>query len=196
MIRLTKDVPGSIIQVGVGNGEGLVTYAQIRDLLCPYSTDKKVIGFDAFEFYPVIDQEEAQTLERFADSEANVFTDVSFEKVEALLADYGKHVPFPQRNNFGVELVVGPVEETIPNFEPAGIRLSLLELDVNTRSGTEVALRHFFPLLVKGGICVFGGYASGPWEGESKVVHKFLSENNYEPKRYEGFLYPSCFIVK
>jgi len=196
MIRLTKNVPGAIIQIGVGNGEGLISYAQIRDLLCPYSTDKKVIGFDAFEFYPVVDQNEVETLARFSGSEANVFSDVSYQKVEALISEYQQHVPFPQRGSPGVELVVGLVEETIPNFNPAGMRLSLLEVDVNTRSGTEVALEHLFPLLVKGGVCVFGGYAAGPWEGESRAVHEFLQKTNLKPLRYEGFLYPSCYVIK
>jgi hypothetical protein len=196
MIRLTKNLPGAILQVGVGNGEGLITYAQIRDLLCPYSTDKKVIGFDAFEFYPVVDQNEEETLARFSSSDANVFSGVSYEKVAALISDYEQHAPFPQRGVPSIELVVGLVEETIPTFNPAGMRLSLLEVDVNTRSGTEVALEYLFPLLVQGGVCVFGGYAAGPWEGESRAVHEFLQKANLKPMRYEGFLYPSCYVIR
>lgn len=92
-------------------------------------------------------------------------------------------------------MIAGNVEETLEAFDFSGKRISLLEVDVNTRSATSKALEVLAPLVVPGGVIVFGGYASGPWEGESEIVHNFCSANGLKPQRVSKYLYPSAFAL-
>jgi hypothetical protein len=65
--------------------------------------------------------------------------------------DKDRFVPFKPR----VELVIGDVDQTIPAFieKQPGLRISLLNLDVDLYKPTMVALEHFFPRVVSGGVC-------------------------------------------
>ncbi len=197
LFNLVRDKPGSIAQVGVGGGTGLLMWAVISDLLDPYGTDRLCLGFDAFEFYPVSDSDEVDTLQEFKKSDFNRFSDVSLSNVERAIAEYKKTIPFPNRQKDRVQLVVGNVEQTLPTFSAQGLRFALLDIDVNMRGETRAAIDNLWPLLLPGGVCAFGGFAAGPWEGESEVVAAFLAENpGLEVKRMLGFPYPSAYVIK
>ena len=43
------NVSGSIIECGVANGNSLLLYAYMSELLEPYAINRKIIGFDTFE---------------------------------------------------------------------------------------------------------------------------------------------------
>lgn len=66
LVRLAEALPGSIAQVGVGQGFGLVTMAKIHDLISPYRTQCEFWGFDTFTFYENADPDEIEILTRFA----------------------------------------------------------------------------------------------------------------------------------
>lgn len=66
LVKLTGSLPGSIAQVGVGEGFGLVTMAKLHDLISPYRTQCEFWGFDTFTFYENPDPDEIEILSRFA----------------------------------------------------------------------------------------------------------------------------------
>ena len=43
------NIEGSIVECGVWNGAGLLSYAKLVEIFEPYSIKRKVIGFDTFE---------------------------------------------------------------------------------------------------------------------------------------------------
>ncbi len=47
--KLCKNVPGSIVECGVADGFGLMTFAHLCSIFEPYHYVRKVIGFDTFE---------------------------------------------------------------------------------------------------------------------------------------------------
>lgn len=195
-LSLVKDVPGSLIQVGVGSGFGLIVTAMLLDVLSPFSTDATIVGFDSFgEAYPAFEPDEAEIVAEFTASQHNRFG-TGIGVVEELMEQHRRTTVFPNRACEKIELVKGLVEVTIPAWEAKGRRLRYLELDINVRSGTACALEHLWPLLVPGGVCVFGGFAAGPWEGESQVVQKFIEERCLEPRRIHGLTYPSAYVRK
>ena len=193
---MVAHMPGSVAQVGVGNGFGIITMARLGDILNTYSTDQKYFGFDAFEFYPQPDEDEALDVSRLKAAEYNRFSDTSQSSVEDKISRYQAQMPFSVRKIKKIELIAGLAEVTLPTFDLKGIRFKLVEIDVNLREGTKAGIKTFWPHLMPGGIMIFGGYAAGPWEGESEVVHRFLSETNLVPQRIHGLTYPSCFVTK
>lgn len=195
LVGLCKDVPGILVQVGVGSGHGLVQYAQLLDLERTHQTDRIVLGFDSFDFYPTMDQDEQEAVQQILSDDKNQISSASLNKVHALISEYDKSAPFPQRGKSKIEVIAGNIEETIGGYDFQGRRISLLEVDVNTRQATAKALEVLAPLVVPGGLIVFGGYASGPWKGESEVVHRFCAENGLKPRRVSKYLYPSAFVV-
>lgn len=118
------------------------------------------------------------------------------EQVDHRISTYGKIEPFSQRAINRFQLVAGAVEETLPDLSFGPIRFKIVEVDLNLRQGTKVALDKFWPLLVPGGLLVFGGYSTRPWTGETEEVHRFLQEKGLVPSVIQGVNYPSCYVVK
>jgi len=70
-----------------------------------------------------------------------------------------------------VELVKGDVRETIPDYvrSTPGLRISLLNLDVDLYEPTLIALEHLYPRVVSGGVVIVDEYAMPGFPGESRV---------------------------
>lgn len=49
LFKLVLDIPGSILELGVFNGQGLLTYAHASAILEPNNITRKIFGFDTFE---------------------------------------------------------------------------------------------------------------------------------------------------
>ena len=63
--RMTRDVPGAIVECGVFKGTSLTRFAMLRDLFDNYAA-AKVIGFDVFsDDYPTTQYEEDQVQRDF-----------------------------------------------------------------------------------------------------------------------------------
>lgn len=154
-----------------------------------------VLGFDSFDFYPTKDPDEQEAVQQILVDDKNQIGSASLQRVHALISEYDMTSPFPQRGKSRIEVIPGNIEETIDAYDFQGRRISLLEIDVNTRQATAHALEVLAPLVVPGGLIVFGGYASGPWKGESEVVHRFCAENGLKPRRVSKYLSPSAFVV-
>ena len=58
LFKLTKNVKGSIVECGVHYGGGLMAWAKLSSILEPYAIHRKVIGFDTFEGFPNVSDED------------------------------------------------------------------------------------------------------------------------------------------
>jgi hypothetical protein len=90
--------------------------------------------------------------------------------VQAALADTG----YPAEQ---LELVVGPVESTIPSRIPD--RIAVLRLDTDWYASTYHELVHLWPRLVRGGILIVDDY--GDWQGAKKAVDQYFAEAGLRP---------------
>lgn len=195
-IELVSDLPGSICQVGVGRGQGLLFWAKLTDIFNTNSTSQKIIGFDSFTFYPEPEADERNALGDYERSGQNRFEGISLSEVQAAIENYSATAPFSQRKTSRIELVDGLIQDTLPRWSAKGVRFKILEIDVNLRIPTKLALQYLYPLLVPGGLLIFGGFAAGPWEGESEVVAQFLEREGLVAKKFYDFDYPSSVVRK
>ena len=189
-------MPGSIAQIGVGDGFGLVMLAELHDLVAPFKTSTLFFGFDTFTFYENPEEDEKISVERLANSPNQRFAGDLLEAVRTRILNYSSVSPFPQRTQSRFRITKGPVEETLVAFESGGTRFKLVEIDVNLRIGTRKAIEVFWPLLIPGGLLIFGGYSSNDWPGETDEVHHFLLRENLRPLSFSGSTYPSSYVIK
>lgn len=170
------DVPGVVVDLGVFRGGSAFTWAKLCEIFCPTDIRKVVMGFDTFSGFTKINAE---------DGPENPMQDVvpggyfGGDSVEADLAlaqeamNHDRHLRHKDRIHF----VKGDVCETIPRFvadQGDGLRVALLNLDLDLYEPTRVALDHFVPRMARGGVIVVDEYAVDTFGGETKAVDEYF----------------------
>jgi hypothetical protein len=196
MFQKIKDLPGSIVELGVFCGNGLFTWANFLETFCPGDRIRKVFGFDNFEGYKFFTEK---------DADAEVFTQKHDHKLEVSASMVHRLVKLHNDDNLlrGVErcrLIDGDIVQKVPEFveQNKGLRLCMLYCDANLYSPTKIGLEYLYPLVVPGGIIAFNAYGQNPWEGEGKALDEFLEEHKIVAKliRFPFSTIPSCYFIK
>lgn len=149
--------------------------------------DRKVIGFDTFEGFPSIAQEDLKSVNH-ENLEVGKFS--SFNEIQSELNDCIKE--FDENrflNHIGkIELVKGDATKTIPQYleDNEHLLISLLFLDFDIYEPTKTALEYFANRVVKGGIIAFDEINNEFWKGESIASFEFFkSFNNVRIKKFD-----------
>jgi hypothetical protein len=202
LFKQVLDLPGAFVEVGVYRGASFFTWAKLLETFCPGDRSRLVYGFDHFrglvhfeEADGPLDPEQrdrslgAKFLHAYSSSAEALHRLIDLHDGDNLLPGVSRCV-----------LVEGDVMETIPKFvhDHPGLRIALLNLDADLYEPTAVALRHFYPLLLKGGIVVLDEYALDPWPGESKAVDEYLATVPERPRirRFPLSCTPGGYFVK
>lgn len=190
--RLTK---GCIVECGVHHGAGLMTWAKLSAALEPYALDRRIFGFDTFEGFPGIAQEDEageENEERMEQGFAPAY-DVNSE-LEALIDEFNENRPlssFPK-----VFLEKGDATQTIPSFieRHPYLIVSLLFCDFDLYAPTRVALEHFVPRMPKGAVLAFDEVNNPWWPGETAALLDCLNLREHRLQRF-AFDPSICYIV-
>ena len=169
-------VQGSVIECGVFNGAGLMTFAQISEMLEPLNHQRKIIGFDTWSGFPHVASEDGEAQE-------DNFSGASYDELRRGIelwnsTRYLKHIP-------KVALVRGDICETVPIFieqNPETV-ISLLYLDADLYLPTKTALEYFVPRMPKGAIVAFDELNDCYWPGEAAAVLDTLGIRNLRIER-------------
>ncbi len=172
------DVPGVIIDLGVYRGASTFTWAKLCEIFCPTDIRKTVFGFDTFAGFPHIGDE---------DGPENIFQDVvaggyyggNTIENDLELAQEAMNQDRHLRHINRIELIKGDVCSTIPRFveeKGEGLRIALLNLDLDLYAPTRVALEYFAPKMARGGIIIVDEYAVDTFGGETKAVDEYFEE--------------------
>jgi hypothetical protein len=170
------DVPGTIIDLGVFCGASTFTWAKLCEIFCPTDIKKKVYGFDTFEGFVTIDKEDGplnpdeDVIPGGYNGGPSIMQDLELAQ-QAM--DCDRHLNHISR----IEFIKGDVNTTIPDFvklKGDGLRISLLNLDLDLYRPTYTALENFAPLMSPGGIIIVDEYAVDTFGGESKAVDEFF----------------------
>ena len=93
---------------------------------------------------------------------------------------------FKKKKIKNVKLVKGDVLNTVPNFikKNRKLKISFLNIDLAFVEPTECALDYLYDNVSKGGAIVFDNYGGTGkdgtfYEGETKVIKKFLQRSKY-----------------
>jgi len=181
------DIPGDIIECGVFKGIGIFQWLKFLVIFDPHSV-KKVIGFDFFDnFKESLKDYEKKSAQSFVE-EAN-YDGINPEELMEIAAQMGQE--------HRLELIKGNAIETVPQYvsDNPGMRISLLHMDFDPYEPTLVALKQFWPLIVRGGLVVLDEYARRGW-GESDAVDEFFSDKSINVKKVPNAATPTAFIIK
>jgi hypothetical protein len=184
------NVKGSIIECGVHQGFGTLSWAKFSAILEPVNLTRRIYGFDTFEGFPSIsDKDRAVTSNHV--QEGDLFAD-SYDEIRELTAIHDStrflgHIP-------KVKLLRGDATQTIPSFieEHPHLLVSLLFLDFDLYEPTKVAIENFLPRMPKGAVIAFDELDNPLWPGETLAMLETVGANRLKIERlpfdpYIGF---------
>jgi hypothetical protein len=195
LFKLIKDLPGSVVELGVYFGAGMFSFAKMLETFCPGDRSRKVYGFDTFDGYSGFTSN---------DGSAEHWVKDSIGKKRSNFELMTKLCEINNLDGFiaGVErsvIIRGDVTKTVPTFasSPNGLRISLLYFDTNLYEPTLVGLEHLYPLVVPGGVVAFNAYGIPPWEGEARAFEKYFGITGQPAlKKWEYSNIPSAYFLK
>lgn len=171
------DVPGVIVDLGVFRGASTFTWAKLCEIFCPTDIRKTVFGFDTFEGFPKIGIEDGP-LDTIQDVVPGGYFGGNTVESDLVLAQEAMNFDRHLRHRNRIEFVKGDVCETIPKFVDSrgeGLRIALLNLDLDLYEPTRTALEYFVPRMARGGIIIFDEYAVDTFGGETKAVDEYFT---------------------
>ncbi|NKB45691.1 MAG: class I SAM-dependent methyltransferase [Alphaproteobacteria bacterium] len=175
-------IPGSIIECGVLYGGGLTTWFHLSEIYEPANFSRRIIGFDTFEGFPSVSEEDVPTTGGDPHRYEKGHFDVSHweQTLRDVVINLEETRRIPQVKR--MELVKGDVSKTIGPFveDDSSLIVSLLYLDMDLYEPTKVALEVCLPRMAKGSIIVFDEMACVDWPGESKAMLEMFDLNKYE----------------
>ncbi len=180
LFKRVLPVKGSVIEGGVHNGFGLMTWAKLSAILEPVNLTRRIYGFDTFEGFPgVAEQDLAPASEhvRAGDLAADVHDELA-QLVE--IYDSSRFLGHVAK----VRLIRGDACQTIPAFiaENPHLVVSLLFLDFDLYEPTRLALEHFLPRMPRGAVLAFDELDNPLWPGETLAM---LEQHAKRPLRLE-----------
>lgn len=188
IFKQIKDVQGSIVECGVLFGGGLMSFAQLSAILEPYNFQRRIIGFDSFEGFPEISEEDTQGL---SDRKSAHLKKGGFA-APCAYEDLMQSIAVFDRNRFlnhfpKVQVVKGDFAVTSADFlrDHPHLVVSCLYLDFDIYAPTRIALERFYARMPKGGIVVFDELNEEAFPGETSAVMEVLNLNELRVRRFE-----------
>lgn len=181
LFKMIEQVPGSVFEFGVFNGQGLLSYAMFSAIIEPNAITRKVYGFDTFAGFAEISEADLKSRSTFM-REGGYAID-SKARIEQAIGLFDRnrfvgHVP-------KVELVPGDVTESLPRFldENPQVIAALIHLDMDVYKPTRVVLEKMIARMPKGGIVVFDELNMKDFPGETTALLDTLDINNVALRR-------------
>jgi hypothetical protein len=185
LYKMTQDIPGAIVECGVFKGASLARFAMFRDLL-GHAASKRLVAFDAFGMFPEASRPDDRELrERFIQEAGE----------EGIGREQMMEVLNKKRIDRHVDLIEGDITETVPAYleRNPGLKISLLNLDVDIYEPSITVLECLYPRLVKGGVLMLDDY--GVFPGETAAADQYFEGRGVEVQKF-GFAMTPCYIVK
>lgn len=174
-------VKGSIIECGVNQGYGLMSWAKFSAIIEPANLTRRIYGFDSFEGFPELSSKDSSNSSSHLKT-GDLAAD-SYDELNGLAEIYDStrflgHVP-------KVNLIKGNAVKTIPKFidENPHLMVSLLYLDFDLYEPTKVALESFIPRMTKGSVVAFDELDNPLWPGETQAMIEFCKSYNLRIQR-------------
>ncbi|MBT5638701.1 MAG: hypothetical protein HOJ16_09105 [Candidatus Peribacter sp.] len=178
MLAHVQDIPGDVVECGVGKGESLLIFTS---LLQATGSKKHVWGFDSFEGFPEPSKED----DSIRNPKKGEWSDTSLTGVLGMLREAG-FSPLDLRKN--VTLVQGFFNESLSKYR--GDTIALLHVDVDLYQSYIDVLSALYPKVIKGGVVMFDEYMSTGdqlrFPGAQKAIDEYFGDRVSWIQRDEG----------
>ncbi|WP_341279863.1 TylF/MycF/NovP-related O-methyltransferase [Paenibacillus sp. FSL H8-0537] len=190
--KMVQDVPGAIVECGVFKGTSFTRFAMMRELL-GNSFSSKLIAFDVFsDEFPNTSYEEDQAQREHWINTAGA-SSISTDQLSQI---------FNEKGIKNYELIAGNVLDTVPDYiqKNGGLKISLLNIDIDFVEPTYCVLEHMYDRVMKGGVILLDNYGgegtSGlSYHGDTRGVDDFFKDKDVTIKQFPFAARP-CYIVK
>lgn len=173
------DVHGSILEFGVYRGGGSFTFAQLSAILEPYNYQRRIIGFDTFEGFPSVSENDLLSDPNLSPKKGDFYTSENFYE------ELSENIKLFDMNRFlnhieKISFVKGDINKTLPDFleKNKHIVVSLAYFDLDIYQPTKKAIELIFPRMPKGSIIAFDELNNPQWPGETKALMETVGINN------------------
>ena len=178
LVKLIKDIPGDVFEMGVCGGRGIFSFFHSLSILEPSYELREIIGFDTFSGITGITNQDTNKYREIIEG------DFCFTRKEELIKAAKIHEDF--KNNYfnrnRIHFVEGDIMETLPNFLESNPHklVSLLYLDMDIYKPTKFAIEQVLPRMCKGSIIAFDELYYRSFPGETKALLDTFNINNYK----------------
>ena len=164
LMKMIKDIPGAIIEMGVCSGNGLMSLIHCHNVIQPTYKCREFYGFDTFEGFPSVHENDIADVKW----EIGDYCNTGYDRLTNIIEIHNNYYYAPAN----VKLVKGDVNETLPIFlnENKHIIVSLLYLDLDIYEPTKTALKYLIPKMAKGSIIAFDELNWKSFPGETIAV--------------------------
>lgn len=201
LFKLSLDIPGDIVEVGVFKGTGMAQLLKLREIFIP-ACNKKVIGFDLFstsnDYKNSLTNDDNKLSEYYNRCDVKMENGIQKEEIQFFFDNIkltNRRVGF---NEDIYQLIEGDVTMSIPKYldDNPGFRISFLYIDLDIENPTYTSLSLLYDKIVPGGIIVLDDYACEKWTA-SNGIDKFLKEHpDLKVKTLEWGRSPAAYMIK
>jgi len=187
----TKIVPvhGVVMEFGVRWGQNLALFSAFRGMYEPFNYSRKVIGFDTFSGFPVVDQKDGSDVKVGDYSVSENYEDY----LEKVLSSHELESPIPHKKKF--ELVKGDATITVDDYlskHPETI-IALVYFDFDIYLPTKKCLESIKPYLTRGSVIAFDELNFQEFPGETIALREVFGLDKYHIRRSP--LNPLCSYI-
>jgi hypothetical protein len=180
------NVPGVICEFGVQWGATLTQLINLRAIYEPFNQSRIIYGFDTFEGFPSVTQEDGGFSNVGDYSSVDGYASV----LDQILTLQESFSPNAHVRKFG--LVVGDAATSIDGWlrdHPHAI-VSMAIFDMDLYKPTKAVLKKIMPRLTKGSLLVFDELNCALFPGETSALDEVVGINNLRLRRTP--LQPYC----
>ncbi len=174
------EIPGVICEFGVQWGATMVQLINMRGIYEPYNHSRRIVGFDTFEGFPVLDDKDGSQV-RVSD----YATGADYVPVlNEVLQLHEAASPLGYIKKF--DLVKGDASQTFTKWlddNPAAI-ISMAIFDMDIYKPTKDILEKITPRLTKGAVLVFDELNCPHFPGETEALREVLGLGNLSLRRF------------
>lgn len=180
------DVHGSIFEFGVRWGTNFINLINLRSIYEPFNPTRRIIGFDTFNGFPDISEQDGIDLSVSPGSHG--VTSFYLEHLDELCSVHESISPISHIKKY--ELVQGDAILTFPEYisrHPETI-IALAYFDFDLYKPTKELLKMISPRLVKGSVLVFDELNYERFPGETAAFFEVLGSSQFKLTRspYSG----------
>lgn len=172
---INNNIKGDIVETGVFRGGNLILSKKLLNSYEPNSK-RKIWGYDTFEGMTEPTENDRDIFGEdprkfWEKSQKQEYNDWCYSSIDEVRNNFTK-----ETNSNLVELIKGPVEQTLRVKENLPDQISLLRLDTDWYESSKIELEMLYPKLVKGGVLILDDY--GHWQGVKKSVDEYFKNKN------------------
>jgi hypothetical protein len=171
------NVPGIIMEFGVRWGQSLALFESFRGLYEPFNLSRKIVGFDTFEGFPLVDSKDRQA--DIAKKGAFSVTRNYEEYLTKILDYHEQEAPMSHIKKY--ELLKGDASVEIDNYlnENPETIIALAYFDFDIYLPTKKCLEAIKGHLTKGSVVAFDELHLHEFPGETLALKEVIGLDKY-----------------